>query len=140
MIVYDDSLKPYEEEFSYKGKKYTLREADGGAAVDYRNAAIRSAKMVDGKVVGVDKFADSEVVLLQGCVFEGEGKVSATFLRSLPNKLFKQLVETAKRVSDLFEKARTVEEIDKQIADLQAEKEALVAPKGEQNSTTDGSS
>lgn len=49
---------------------HRLREATEDVACKFRNAAMRAARMTDGKVVGVDGMADCEPILVAGCLFK----------------------------------------------------------------------
>ena len=49
---------------------YVLREADENAARVFRNAAVRGAKMSDGKVIGIDGVGDIQSLLVALCLFE----------------------------------------------------------------------
>src|SRR5215475_1087381 len=111
---------------------YVLREADENAARVFRNAAVRGAKMNDGKVVGIDGVGDIQSLLLSLCLFEklptGEPKnipVLLQVVRSWPSRIVKPLFDKAKEISQLDEKPATVDSVKKQIADLTMQLQAL---------------
>jgi hypothetical protein len=114
-----DSLEPQEVPVTIAGKQYVLREASEDVACKFRNAAMRAARMTEGKVVGVDGLADAEPVLVGGCLFEkvesehkGETKVGwaavgVAAVRTWPARIVKPLFERAKAMSDLAEGGET---------------------------------
>lgn len=76
-MVFED-LEPVEVPVSIRGRKYLLREADGAAAVKYRNANTRGARMdKDAKIVTLGEIAEAEPVLVAACLcpLDGTGKV-----------------------------------------------------------------
>src|SRR4051812_29955446 len=72
-IVFED-LTPIEVEVKVEGKDYRLREATGEASGKFRNASIRSAKMIDGRVVGIDGVSEAEITLVSHCLFSPNDK------------------------------------------------------------------
>src|SRR5215469_680837 len=68
MLEFDPT--PLTETVKIGSTTYILREADENAARIFRNAAVRGAKMHDGKVVGVDGVGDIQSLLLSLCLFE----------------------------------------------------------------------
>jgi hypothetical protein len=139
-----DSNEIIEIPVKYKGLAYTLREADGDAACQYRNAAMRAMRYSeDGKPVGFTNLADVEPLLVSLCLYDAAGnRVTRDFARALPSKILKQLFAKAKEISEIDEtddlpgllKQRA--ELDKKIAKLQ---EGKSAAKNEQSGTEDGS-
>lgn len=87
-------LPPREVRIKYRGKRYVLREASGGAGICFRNASMRGAQLLsdpeqqeDGttkRVILGDGLNDSEVVLIANCLYhaDADGK-----LVLLPNGL-----------------------------------------------------
>src|SRR5690606_9047229 len=71
-----DDLTPIELPVKYKGKNYVLREADEGAATQYRNLTIKAARMEDGKITGMDGVADAEPFLISLCLYEAREDAS----------------------------------------------------------------
>lgn len=143
-----ESLEPKCMPVTLAGKKYMLREPSGDAAVRYRNLAAKAAKMVDGKVVGVDGIADAEPYLVSCCLFEvtdrGETPVSLHTIRSWVGSVQKRLFAEVKELAPwLVDKEDTVAELDKRIAELQKKRQELLEgtslPKGSP-SPTEGSS
>lgn len=112
--------------------KYILREADADQVRQWKNANVRSAKMVDGKFVSVGDVADSELLLVSMCLTElcvgGEElrQVPITVLRSWPAKIVSQLYDRASEISGLKE-VDTEETLTKRIAELTGKLEFLRA-------------
>lgn len=119
----DDAPVQSEIPVTYQKTEYVLVEASGEVATRYQNAIFRSSKLDDGKLVGMDGLADASLILVSGCLFPvKDGKrgpnVSLATVKSWPNRLVKQLFETARDMSDLGDND-TVESLEKQIAGLQ---------------------
>jgi hypothetical protein len=135
-ILNFDDLAPVEVEVKVKGKKYILREATGHAAAQYRNAALKAAKMVDGKVVGMDGLADAEPLLVSLCLYEledlGNGKpprerpVPVQVVRGWPARLVTALFTKVRDISDLGE-GETAEVLERRIQADQAKLQQLRA-------------
>lgn len=120
-----DSLAPQETPVTIEGKKYVLREPSEAAALRYRDACIRGAKMEDG-VVTMGAVAEAQPLLVSLCLFEiiseqnGEPKnvgVSLQTIKGWPTRVVKPLFEAAKEMGGLNE--GTPEELEKAIAKLQ---------------------
>jgi hypothetical protein len=117
------------------GKTYVLREADGEAARQYRNAAIRAARMTDGEVTGIDGAADVEPLLVSLCLYYANDAGTITLApNGLPDKRTlvplgvikswtaaqqKSLFDRAVEISGLRDEQETVESLEKQIGKLQ---------------------
>lgn len=138
--IYDDivlDLEPKSVRVTLAGEPYLLREASEDAACRFHNAAMRAAKMSDGKVTGVDGVADSEPILVAGCLFklvkvkgrDVEQPVSLQFVRDLPARVVKPLFERAKRISGLDEEPESV--LRKRIAEDTKKLDELIRSKGE---------
>jgi hypothetical protein len=119
------TLDPIKVPVRIDGKPYVIREASEAVAVRYKDLCMAAARMNDGKVSGVVGLAESEPVLVQGCLFEllplrgdpsdlVERPVSMAFVRALPHKVVKPLFERAQKISDLEERD-TVETLRKKI-------------------------
>ena len=115
------------------GKNYVLREAPEGVSLRYRNALTAGAKLDgQGNVVSISSLADTEVLLVVGCLFEvydhqGQSKerpVTDSFVKALSHRKFKLLYERALAISGLGQ--GDTESIDKQIASLEARKQKLI--------------
>lgn len=152
-----DDLQPVSMPVKYQNKQLVVREAVGGAVVSYRNAAMRSARMEDAKVVGINGLADSEPILVAACLFEihptvivngtpMEKPVTVDFVKKMPYRMMKTLYDWIKKVSDIDEgeteetllKQKT--EIDKKLEKLRKNREENTsAPKGGPKDMTDGS-
>jgi hypothetical protein len=126
-------LAPVETTVKWKGEEYVLTEASTDAATRYKNLAMKSAKMSDAKVIGVDGLADAEPLLVSLCLFRLNPKVTengkpkreavslATFRAKFTWVIGKQLFEWVKYHSDLDEEPdldallKQRDELDKQI-------------------------
>lgn len=89
-------------------RQYVLREASGGAATRYRNAALSCHLYNDeGRLVGFKDLASVEPLLVSLCIFEvtdkGEVPVLKAVVESWPNHVQKQLFERALEMSDIKE-------------------------------------
>ena len=92
----------------YGERDFVLKEADGEAAATYRNAAMKAARFVDGKVTNIEGLADVEALLVSLCLFEvkpdgSHGRLALGFVKSLPARMLKKLYEKAMEISDLNE-------------------------------------
>ncbi len=137
-------LKTAEKVLKYKGETYVVTEASTAAAVAYRNASLKCAKLSDGKVIGMDGAADLEPLLVNLCTFKtnpaGERtmeNVPITTIRSWPARIIKPVFEWIKEVSELSDN-ETPDDLRKQIAKLQEKLDKLETndPKGEPSDTT----
>lgn len=126
-------LEPQEYHFKFRGKSYVLREASADAGVKYQNKQLAASKLgTDGKAYLGEGFADSQPYLVSLCLFEktvvngdvSERPVMGSLVRSWPNKLVKELFETAKEMSGLNEKD-TEDSLVKEIADRQVKLDAI---------------
>jgi len=125
-----DSLELIKVPVTVKGVKYILQEASAGAGRDYRNAQMKTFKIADGKMVGMENTADLDLILVSLCLF----KVMETHdtlepmpliaIQGWPDKVIKGLAARAKEISDLEDKD-TVETIDKKIVDLKKKRDLL---------------
>jgi len=85
--------------------EFVLREADGDVSCKYRNAVLSCTKLSGrGKPVSIQNLADVEPYLVSLCLFSLDGKpVALKVVRSWPNRITKQLYNTAKEISNLDE-------------------------------------
>ncbi len=91
------------------GKTYILREATEDAATEYHNGLLRSTKLADGKVCGIEGMADVQPKLVAKCLFEidpqgpgsAPGAVTVGFVRTLTSRVVKPMFEWVKTNSDL---------------------------------------
>lgn len=143
---------------------YILLEASGGAAVQYRNAVLRSQRMDDGKLAGFDGLADAEPFAVSLCLYkaihegnQADGKpklklprdkddnpdpahlVPEATIRGWNNRVQKVLFERLQEISELDDKGDEAGLV-KQIDQLQKRLDRLRedAPKNGQHSTTAG--
>lgn len=109
-------------------KLFILKEASGGTAVEYQNAALNGVTFgADGKPQRMVGQASVQSILVGGCLYQ-TGQ-SGTALSSsvgtkwveenLPAKVMKALFKEAKEMSDLGEDEETAEEIRNQIKKLE---------------------
>jgi hypothetical protein len=134
-----DDLEPIQVPVRVGQKRYVLREASEAAAATYRNAGLRSARMNDGKVVGIEGAADVQALLVSLCLFHfvagKDGQqlpipVSLEAVRSWPARVVLKLFERAKQISDLDE-TETREVLEKRLAETQEKLAALGHVNGE---------
>lgn len=107
------------------GKKwYTLREADEGAAVQYRSAGAACARFNPdtGKPERVEGLAALQPLLVSLCLYDNEKdqRVSLEFVKKLPPRIVKKLYEEAQVMSHLIEGEETLETLLEQLAALEA--------------------
>jgi len=104
-VEYD--LKVQEVPVTIGGTKYLLREASEDAACQYRNAAMRGAKMTDGTVT-LGGAADVEPLLVSLCLFEMDA--SGAVIRNVPLVTVKNW--PARVVKPLFNKVKEMSSLD----------------------------
>lgn len=137
-------LEPVRLSFKIGKRTYVLCEADGDAGAKYRSAAARSARLNDGKVVGVEGIGDIEPLLVSKCLYDTDDKgnlrvddddkpikkylVPEGTIRSWPDRVQKALFNKIKEISGLDE-TDTLEKLDKQITNLQKKRQKLLADK-----------
>lgn len=116
-LVYED-LEPIRIPFRVKKHRYILVEASEDAARKYRNAGARSARMADGKVIGVDGIADVQSLLVSLCVFipDDHGRVRL-YKDDIPDQRFRVELDTvrgwsAKTVKDLFNRIKEISDLN----------------------------
>lgn len=123
-----DDIKPFAVHVNYRREKFVMVEASAAVAIAFRNSAIRSARLNDGKVVGLDGAADGDAVLLGSCLCRADENyvprehdkqgnpvgVGAAFVRSMPNRVTEPLVLRLKEMSALNDED-TVESLEKRI-------------------------
>lgn len=87
------------------GKLYTLREANGKAAKDHRNAIMAATQFgPDGKVTGLKDLASVEAKFVAACLWDKQGKnPSVATVEAWPARVQKQLYEKAKELSAIGE-------------------------------------
>jgi hypothetical protein len=87
-------------------QEYILREANGAGARAYRNAMLRGARLgPDGKPVSIESMADGELVLVQHCLVDKQGRqLHMQVLAGWPSRVLKALFQKAQEISDLVER------------------------------------
>ena len=100
-----DNLELVELPVIVGDKSYTLREANGGAACQYRNALIECTKLGPGGVpTQLKGIASVEPLLVSLCLFDEKGKrVPTSTIEKWPARVQKALFEKAKEISELGE-------------------------------------
>lgn len=125
-----DSIEPRKKRVRIGNKKYILMEASAEAGAKYKSMAARSARMEDGKVVGVDNIGEIEPHLVSMCLAETteDGKIKMRTIGSeqkpvtvllarvnrIPNNIVTEMFEWIKTVSKLGDDD-TEESIEKRI-------------------------
>jgi len=96
-------------------KQYILREANGKAATDHRNAIMASTQFgPDGKVSGIKNLASVEAVFVAACLWDEKGKnPPVSTIQSWPARVQKQLYEKAKDLSDMNDESPIVMLLEK---------------------------
>jgi len=116
------SIEGKDKEGNDETKTYTLKEADGFAAIQYRNRIMEAIRpSAEGQPTAYKGFAEIEPLLVSLCLFNEDDKpVSISMIKGWPSRIQKALFNKVKDMSDLDETA----ESDK--------------VKNEQSDTTDG--
>lgn len=133
---YDTDLAPKEFRFKFQGKQYVLVDPSADAARRWRNANIAGSSMDKdtNRIIVSPTMADSETVLVQGCVYQllenksGEEYrrgVGLADVRAWPDAL----------VSDLFNRAKDFGGLDK--GDGEAKKLPPPAPSNGMGTSTE---
>lgn len=122
-------LTPYEKKVKIGKETFILREASADAGAKFRNKAAHSARISpEGKLLGVDNPADSELYLVHLCLFQrvpdGTGGVKETNvplerIKSWRYNIVKQMHDIIMDVSGLRQEEETEEVLTKRIAEDQ---------------------
>jgi len=113
-----DDLEPIQLPVRVMGKPYVLVEADEDAAVKYRNASMKAARLDDGKIVGFDKVGDVEPLLVSLCLYyaghDGKAPLDALgdFDRTKLVPLKKVLMWPARIVKPLFDRVKDISQLE----------------------------
>lgn len=99
------SLERIEIPVTIGSDTYTLKEADGAVAKKYKNAKAKAVTMdKKGRITGLGDVAGSDSYLIHLCLFNSQGQnVPQSIIESWPNRIQKDLLETALRISGLDE-------------------------------------
>lgn len=137
-LIFDgDDATPHCEPVQIGLTKYWLHEASEGDAVVFSSARARSARMVDGKVVGVDNIGEISPLLVSLCLFRAaadgtfprlsdgspdlKSRVPVAEVKRLPARIVRQLFDRALLVSELKDaEEETEEDLEKKIRELQS--------------------
>ena len=105
MLDFSDLEIKEEPVITPDGKEFTLREANGKAATDHRNAVMACTIFgPDGKVVGVKDLSSVEARLVAACLWDDKGRNPAvSLIQSWPARVQKALFEKVKELSDMGE-------------------------------------
>ncbi len=136
-----NDLTPQERRETLGGDEYVIREASEAAAVAYKNAQMRAAKMSDGKLTGFDGYADADLVLAVACLHPvdkstGQVKVDQSgdpwtlaerTVKRWPHRVVKRIVAVVKELSPDLEDKETRETLVKQRDNLQKKIDELDA-------------
>jgi hypothetical protein len=129
------------------GGNYVLREASGDAAIAWRSCQMKGLtldKTSNQMTFGNSGIAESEAVLLSKCLYSADKQFRVKTLNNgdydpkalvplrqilgWPNRVMKRMYDKLMEISpDLKDHPETVEQIDKQIAELQTKREKLLA-------------
>jgi hypothetical protein len=118
-------------------QEYILREANGAGARAYRNAMLRGARLgPDGKPVSIEGMADGELVLVQHCLVDKQGRqLHMQVLAGWPSRVLKALFQKAQEISDLVERddsegglVKREETLAKELTEVRGKLAALRAP------------
>jgi len=100
-----ETLKPFAKDFTYDGTDYVLREASGGAIVEYDNAddATRTYNPETGKLIGIKDRAKLVPLLVSHCIFKksDNSNVPLATIEKWPDRVLKRLYKAIRQVSDL---------------------------------------
>lgn len=140
-----DNLEPIYKELSIGGEPHVVCEASAAAAVRWRDVAIRGAKMIDGKVTGMDDIAKAEPLLVSECLYtkaewdRGDKKQHVKLDKVLPwpNRVTSGLFDWIKANSPGLEGKETKESLEKKKAEIDAkikEMEPAAVEEAEKNS------
>lgn len=103
---------------SPEGKAYTLREANGKAATDHRNAIMSSTIFgPDGKVTGIKSLASVEASFVAACLWDDKGRnPTSAIVQTWPARVQKLLYEKAKELSDMNEESPIMNSLEKALS------------------------
>lgn len=137
----DFDLAPIRIPVTVRGKRYILSDATAGAVVQYRNALMKSTRMIDGKVSGVEGMADAEPLLVSLCLSNlskddplapatdpggNPVPVGIAVVKSFPSSAMKILFDRIKEISGLNDDeseetlAKRIEVDQKKLASMRA--------------------
>lgn len=125
-------LVDQEQAFTYRGRRYVLREPSESANIKFQRTQFQNAKVVDGKISGtLEQAIEATSVLVGECTFaEGsETPVGATEVRGWSKRLVKALFERARQMSG--EAGTEVQQVEAEIVRLQGVLETVKAAQGE---------
>lgn len=143
-----DDLTPITENITLGGVKHVVCEASASAAVKWRDVAIRGARMVDGKVVGMDNMARAEPLLVSECLYTNEEwsrgnkkrHVDIDEVMAFPNRVTAKLYNWIRDNSPDLEPKEDRESLLKKQAELAEKLAALDAEKAAKKEPSAGSS
>lgn len=141
-----DDAAPHCEPVRVNGKVlYWLHEASEGDAAKFTSARAKTARMVNGKVVGVEGGGEIPSLLVSLCLYRADSngemprlkdgspdvsrRIPQSVILSWKPRMVQRLFERAKTISELGEQEteesllKQVEEINERLKELRAEKE-----------------
>lgn len=78
-----------------RSKTYTLKEPSGGGYARFSDAQLKAAQPgPDGKLIVREGLADTELILVQECLWDGDKRVTSEFVGSLPHRITSKLYDT----------------------------------------------
>lgn len=97
---------------------FVLREANGRAATDHRNAIMSSSEFgPDGKVIAIKDLASVEAKFIAACLWDDKGRnPSPSLIQSWPARVQKQLYEKVKELSDFGDESIVAEALKKALS------------------------
>jgi len=126
---YDDDV-PDEFRFTVNRTNYILREPSEDVNVRLRTQQFRNARMTDGKITqNLDSLAESQVILLAGCVVYADGPnmdklISAKDIKTWPSRVTKDVFMRARKMGRMDEED-TEENLTARIKELEERLDAL---------------
>ena len=133
-----DSLELTKVPVKIAGVEYTLREASGGSATEYRDRMMGCTTLgPTGKPSKISGMAKLEIWILSRCLYDtNNNQVNQSTIESWPNSILKKLFAKLEEISELQSEQETVEILEKRI---QMIKEREEAAKNESSGMMDGS-
>mgnify|MGYP001233653462 CR=1 FL=1 len=106
-INFDDPT-PASCDVTIGGQKYTLREADGTASVEYRNAMLDATELGEGgRPVRLHGFASADPALVSRCLRDPAGNlVPIAVILSWKAEVYTRMADWVKDVSGMIVEAR----------------------------------
>jgi len=121
---------PVEIKFSWRGKKYVLRELGEDGHLTYSHFRLASFKYEGGKITNVvtqesvNRQAETPALLVSLCLFYGDGDepgapVPLEEIKKWPHRHVEKLSDKAEEISGLKAERQSAEVVTKKIEELQ---------------------